>query len=328
MILRLAAVILLASALPGAGNDFNRGSIATSGSEFLLFDAGARGIALGGAMTAITNDASSLYWNPAGLAQIPRLSATFMHATYIADITYSAGSYAQRINDSSVIGAGMRYLDAGNVERTDINGISRGTFKPRSYVAEVGWGQAIYDLSDSEMDMTLGVAAKTIRTDLGTGATNGYAGDIGIQSRIYTSAQSYDLAMAVQNAGIGQKFDKIRDNLPLRLRFGGAVHPIKPLTLSLEAIAPINDGPHGAFGLEYATSVDRTIKAAVRAGFNSLTYSSLGASSCISFGLGVSLSDLSVDYAFVPMGVLGSQTHRISLSFNLPAKISRRYRER
>ena len=45
-------------------------------------------------------------------------------------------------------------------------------------------------------------------------------------------------------------------------------------------------------------------------------------------GFGLKLSDLSFDYAFAPVGELGGQLHRISLSYNLPAKISRRYRER
>ena len=36
------------------------------------------------------------------------------------------------------------------------------------------------------------------------------------------------------------------------------------------------------------------------------------------------LTNLSFDYAFVPMGVLGSATHRVSLSYNLPGKAVRR----
>lgn len=328
MTARLLAVLLAAAILPARASDFGRSAVGTAGSEFLLMDTSARGIALGGAMTALANDASSVYWNPAGLSQVPRLSATFLHARYVADISYSAGAFAQRLNDAAVVGAGVRYLDAGGIDRTDLNGLNTGTFNPRSYVAEIGWGQAIYDLSDSEMDVAMGVTAKAIRTDLGAATANGYAGDLGVLSRFYTAAQSYDLGLVFQNLGSGQKFDKVRDTMPARLRLGGAVHPIKPLALSAELIAPINDAPHGAAGVEYASELDRSIKAAVRAGFNSLTYNSLGTVSCISFGFGLSVTDLSFDYAFVPMGALGSQTHRVSISFNLPAKVSRRYRER
>ena len=323
----VAASIALA-AVPVSASDFANGAIGTTGSEFLLMDTSARGIAMGGAMTAVTNDSSSIYWNPAGLAKVPRLSTSFMHAQYVADITYEAASYAQRVNDATVIGAGVRYLNGGSVQGTDINAVNAGTFNPYSYVAEVGWGQSIYDLSDSEMDVSMGVAARAIRSSLGLATANGYGADFGVQSRFYASAMTYDVGLAIQNLGSGQKFDQVRDTLPTRVRFGAAVRPFKPLTLSLEAIAPINDSPSGALGVEYAVEVERGVKAAARAGINTLTYQSLGAASILSFGLGLALTNLSFDYAFVPMGVLGTATHRISISFNLPAKVSRRYRER
>jgi hypothetical protein len=152
--------------------------------------------------------------------------------------------------------------------------------------------------------------------------------DLGVISRFYSSLMNYDIGVAVQNLGRGQKFGETRDTLPTRVRFGGAVRPVRGLTLSLEAVAPVNDSPYGAAGAEYSVEVQRGLTASARAGVDTLTYQSLGVSSTVRFGMGVKFNDLSFDYAFVPMGVLDSATHRISVSFNLPAKISRRYRER
>lgn len=323
--LSAGAFVLLA--LAAGASDFGRAAVGTAGSEFLLFDTSARGIAMGGAYSAATNDSSSLYWNPAGLSQVPRFSATFLHAQYVAGVTYNATSIAKRVNDSSVLAFGVRYLDIGAITRTDVNGLSRGEFHPRSYLAELGWGQSIYDLSDSEVDVAMGVTVKYLRTDLLEHA-NAYGGDFGVHSRFYGTSQTYDVSMVIQNLGIGQKFDKVRDTLPTRLRFGGGVRPIKPLLLTIEGVAPINDAPYGAAGLEYTVDIQKNLQAAVRAGLNSMTYNSLGMTSILNFGFGLKLSDLSVDYAFAPTGELGAQIHRISLSFNLPAKISRRYRER
>ncbi len=321
------AVLALLLAHPAGASDFGRAAVGTSGSEFLLFDTSARGIAMGGAYSAATNDASSLYWNPAGLSQVPRLSATFLHAQYVADVTYNAASVAKRVNDTSVLAAGVRYLDVGAITRTDVNGLERGQFHPRSYLAELGWGQSIYDLSDSEVDVAMGVSVKYLRSDLVERAS-AYGGDLGVHSRFYGASHTYHTSMAIQNLGVGQKFDKVRDTLPTRLRFGGGVRPIKPLLLTIEAIAPINNAPHGAAGMEYTADIQKNVQCAVRAGLNSLTYDSLGPSSVVSFGFGLQLSDLSFDYAFAPTGALGATIHRVSLSFNLPAKVSRRYRER
>ncbi len=327
--LRLALAAALAlSAVPAPATDFANGAIGTTGSDFLLMDTGARGIAMGGAMAAVTDDSSSIYWNPAGLASVPRLSTSFMHAQYVADIKYESASYAQRVADSAVMGAGVRYLNGGGIQRTDINAVSNGTFTPYSYVAELGWGQSIDDLSDNDMDVAMGVAARAIRSSLGLATANGYGADFGVQSRVYASAMTYDVGFAVQNLGSGQKFDKVRDTLPARVRFGAAVKPFSSLTLSLEAIAPINDSPSGAFGVEYAAEIASGVKAAARAGLNTLTYQSLGPTSVLSCGLGLALADIGFDYAFVPMGALGSAAHRLSLSYNLPAKISHRSRER
>ena len=327
MRLLLAAVAASLLALPASASDFGRAAVGTSGSEFLLFDTSARGIAMGGAYTAATNDAASIYWNPAGLSQVPRLSATFLHAQYIAGITYNAAAVARRVNDSAVIAFGVRYLDIGAITHTDINGQSRGEFTPRSYLAELGWGQSIYDLSDSEVDVAMGVSVKYLHSDILEHAS-AYAGDFGVHSRFYGTSQTYDIAMAIQNLGVGQKFDKVRDNLPARVRFGGSVRPSKPLLLTLEAVAPINDAPYGAAGVEYTVELQKNIQGALRAGLNSMTYESLGLTTIMNFGFGVKFSDLSFDYAFSPAGDIGGQMHRVSLSYNLPAKISRRYRER
>ncbi len=323
----LAAVLCALLALPAGAADFGRAAIGTAGSEFLLLDTSARGIAMGGAYSAAVDDASSIYWNPAGLARVPRFSATVLHSQYMADITYNAGAVAGRINDSSVIAAGVRYLDFGTIGRTDINGNTRGSFHPRSYVAELGWGQSVYDLSDSEMDVAMGVTARYLHSDLDVKA-HGYGGDFGVQSRFYGATRTYDVTFALQNMGVGQKFDKVRDTLPTRVRFGGGMRPYKPLLLTVEAIMPINNSPHAAAGMEWSMDVEKSIKGAFRAGINTLTYESLGLTSMLSFGAGLSVSDLSFDYSFAPTGDIGASLHRISISFNLPAKISRRYRER
>ncbi|UPT72911.1 MAG: PorV/PorQ family protein [Elusimicrobiota bacterium] len=256
----LAACLAVLLALPAGASDFGRAAVGTSGSEFLLMDTSARGIAMGGAHAAVTNDASSIYWNAAGLAQIPRFSATFLHSQYVAGITYNAAAVAKRLNDSTVLAGGVRYLDIGEIQGTNINGLNSGRFHPRSYLAELGWGQSIYDLSDSEVDVSMGVAVKYLYSDMVEKAS-GYGGDFGVHSRFYGTSQTYDIAMSLQNLGIGQKFDKVRDSLPTRLRFGGGARLYKPLLLTVEAIAPINNSPYAAAGMEYTSTSRRTCRA-------------------------------------------------------------------
>jgi hypothetical protein len=324
----LAALSLLALIqAPVLAVDFTKDGIGTAGSDFLLEDQGARGIAMGGAFSAVTNDAYSLYWNPAGLNKVPRTSAAFMYSRYFENTNYQSAAIAQRVNDIGVAGIGWRFRDLGTVDNTDLNGNKLGQFRPRDYVVEGGWGQSIFDLSDSEVDVTMGIAARWIHSDYLLHA-DGYGGDIGIQSRFYTGPYTYDVAFVAQNLGVGQNFDAKRDSMPTRFRLGGAMYVTRNLLLSLESILPVNNIVQGALGLEYTMELERNVKLAMRAGFNSLNLESLNVESTASAGFGLSMGDLTFDYAFVPMGVLGDQVHRFSISFNLPAKASRRYRER
>ncbi len=324
---QIALVLLLAGATPSPAGDFTKDAIGTTGSDFLLMDQGARGIAMGGAYSAVTNDAYSIYWNPAGLTKIPRFSADFMYSTYVEDISYQSGVAAQRISDTGVIAVGYRYRDIGNITNTDISANTLGTFHARDYVGELGWGQSILDLSDSEMDVSMGVVARWVHSDYLLHA-DGYGGDLGIQSRIYKGAYTYDLSIVAQNMGISQNFDQKRDSMPFRLRLGAAMFITRNLLVSAEAIVPINNVAQGALGGEYSFEVQKNIKLALRAGFNSLNLESLNVESTASGGFGITFGDFSFDYAFAPLGVLGNQVHRLSVSFNLPAKASRRYRER
>ena len=60
----------------------------TSG-EFMLLGAGARGAALGGAYAALATDVTALYYNPGGLAQLPRPGAMVSTYDYVAGTRYS-----------------------------------------------------------------------------------------------------------------------------------------------------------------------------------------------------------------------------------------------
>ncbi len=60
----------------------------TSG-EFLLLGAGARGAALGGAYAALATDVTALYYNPAGIAQLPRPGAMVSAYDYVAGTHYA-----------------------------------------------------------------------------------------------------------------------------------------------------------------------------------------------------------------------------------------------
>ncbi|MBK8575121.1 MAG: UPF0164 family protein [Elusimicrobia bacterium] len=64
----------------------------TVGAEFLRMGAGARGMSMGEGFSALVDDATALYWNPAALATLEQKSATLMHAKTIEDSFMTSGA--------------------------------------------------------------------------------------------------------------------------------------------------------------------------------------------------------------------------------------------
>lgn len=323
----LCALLLLAGGGAARAKDFTSRAVGTAGSEFLNLDVGPRGIAMGGAYSAVVSDAYSMYWNPAGLSRVPRLSLALMHNEYLAGIRMQYLAYAQRLNENSVLAGSLRYMDAGEIDGTDVNGNPNGSFRPRNYVYEFGWGQSIPDLTDAEHDVSLGLTGRYFHSDLVAHA-NGYAGDVGIQTHYTETAMPFAFSFVAQNLGSGQKFDYIRDTLPFRAKLGASLNPVPQAVLALDAVFPVSNDPFGAVGAEYTLDAPNGVKGFLRGGFNTLNqFSGLDGFKGLSLGLGLKVINLSVDYSFVPFGILG-ETHRFSLCWDLPAKHSRRFRAR
>ncbi|MBD3179929.1 MAG: hypothetical protein GF417_10180 [Candidatus Latescibacteria bacterium] len=88
-------VLLSLAIMAGAGAARAGSGEAGSGGEFLRYGAGARAMAMGGAYTALADDATAVFWNPAGLAQLSRPSLQFMQTELHLDsrLLYGAAGY-------------------------------------------------------------------------------------------------------------------------------------------------------------------------------------------------------------------------------------------
>ena len=60
----------------------------TMAAKFLSTNIGSKAVGMGGAFTAISNDGSSMYWNPAGVGFHQLKSVFVNHSNWIADISF------------------------------------------------------------------------------------------------------------------------------------------------------------------------------------------------------------------------------------------------
>jgi len=78
---------------------------------YLRMGVGARALAMGGAFTAIADDATAAYWNPAGLTKIENIEATFMYSANMSvDRQFNYFGYAHWLG---VGGLGVSWINAG-----------------------------------------------------------------------------------------------------------------------------------------------------------------------------------------------------------------------
>jgi len=96
--------------------------------EFMNLGAGARGMAMGNSLTALANDATAGYWNPAGLLNIEaKYAGTIMHAAYFAGIAnYDFAAFATPIDRRSHVGVSLLRFAVDDIPDTrflfDANG--------------------------------------------------------------------------------------------------------------------------------------------------------------------------------------------------------------
>lgn len=271
---------------------------------------GARPIALGGAFVCPADDENALLHNPAGLAWGRGLSLASS-----AEIRSSAAGYGHVSACLGNFGAGLHYLDLGNVPQTDELANVIGSFSYRSYGLVVGTGFRVSDialladlpLSDS---IAAGLCGKFLAIDtLDQGDGNGLGIDAALLLRFDSPwfAQRFlstlEFGFVARNVlsspmqfASGHFEDWVRE-----VDIGLAVQIVRNLLLSMQA----NSGGSRRLGLEWSPVPGLDLRAGLRQDGVRMW----------SFGVGTHLGYMQFDYALVLHPYLRTQ-HRGSFTLN------------
>ena len=106
--------------------------------EFLSHGVGARALGMGSSFVSVADDATATYWNPAGLAQIPRRAFAMMYSDSFGTgqggflskglVAYNFVGYVQQIEDIGSMGIGWIRLGVDDIPHTtfvDVNSNGR-----------------------------------------------------------------------------------------------------------------------------------------------------------------------------------------------------------
>jgi hypothetical protein len=179
--------LMLASIFPKTG---------TAGLQFLKLGVDARAVGMGEAYTAVSNDISSTYWNPAGLALQTDMHKQFFfnHTSMPADISHEfvAGSYK---TDWGVFALSASILHMNDMDITDEEhfGPTGETFTCSDMAIGATYAKRLTD------KFAFGATAKYLREDLYKYNVEGFSVDLG--SSFNTGWRNLIIGMSMRNFG-------------------------------------------------------------------------------------------------------------------------------
>jgi hypothetical protein len=280
----------------------------TQAADFLNIDVSAMQASFGGAGSALSNDISASYYNPAGLSMVERSGINFMHNLWYQDISYEFLGGAIPIGDKQTIGVSAAYLHMGQIQSFDAFNQSNGSFRAYSLV-----GSASYSYNVTGR-LSVGLSGKYITEKLADIEASGYAFDIGTQYYL----DIFSFGVVLNNLGPKIKYESESFSLPAAVSFGAAYEPfILPVKVLAGARVPVEGKTSFSTGVEYNLSNFLSLRSGV---------GGLGGenqSNAFNFGAGFKVAGIDIDYAFNPGGDLG-QTHFFSftMSFGKSRQIS------
>ena len=156
-----------------SGNSVTK--VGTAAANFLKIGVGARAIAMGGAYVSLADEASAMFWNPAGIALIKGGEAFFNHSEWIADINFDYAGVVFSIPQVGTFGLNATFLSMADMERTT-ELYPEGTgqlFSAGSNALGISFARSLTDR------FSIGFNVKYINEHILNSSATGYAIDIG-----------------------------------------------------------------------------------------------------------------------------------------------------
>lgn len=90
----------------------------TAMAQFLKIGVGGRAVGMGEAFVAVSDDASALYWNPAGIVQFDQDEVIFSHVNWPVDVRHEFLGYVHHFGYANAVGLSVTALHTDDFEET------------------------------------------------------------------------------------------------------------------------------------------------------------------------------------------------------------------
>jgi len=304
----IAVALLVVPAAAFGAQEFEK--VGTVGAQFLKIGIGARAVGMGSAFVSVADDASSVYWNPAGVARITRSVININHCDWVHDTAFSQAAY---VFDPRYL-PGMLALHVRSLYMPEQ--LVRTIYKPDGtpgYTFDNGDVAAGLTFARSLTDkFSAGITANYLHSSLADVTSSAYSFDFGT---LYdTGFQSLRIGMAIQNIGNEMRFLERSSKLPTLFRVGMSMRVYESGQLRVLTAADFSHPPDNSERANVGAEVGYKDFLYFRGG-SGFGYDAEGLSLGLGFKVPTSLnSEATIDYAYSDMSYLGA-IHRLSIDF-------------
>ncbi len=325
---RFLIMIVLAAALLQPVEAQQVTKTGTTAAKFLSIGIGPRANSMGGAYSSVANDASALYWNPAGIANINYFQSIFTYTKLFADINVNFVGLVIPAGDIGNFGLSVTALNIGDMDVTT-EYYPEGTgekFSADSYAFALSYARYITE------EFAVGFNVKYIRENIFNSSANGIGFDVGTifktpfyGIRFASSISNYGSKMQMSgqdllirhdpdpqrygnNATLDANYATDQFELPLRLQVGISrdfqIMDQHRLTIAIDATHPNDNNQWVNVGGEFSLFNDLV---SLRGGYKTLFLKDTQEGLTVGAGLkydGLVFFTLVVDYSYQQMKYL------------------------
>lgn len=201
MEIKMKKIFLIIILLGLSANIFPQTKVGTTVANFLTIPVGPRASAMGGAFSAVANDATTGYWNPAGLSRLSRNEFTASTAEWLVGTRLNWVGLGFKFDDDNAIGISINQLDYGEEEITTVsqqNGTGQ-YWSASDLAISLSYSRNLTDR------FSVGGTIKYISQNIYDVSSTGFGVDVGLL--FYTQLEGLRLGMNISNFGTEMQLD-------------------------------------------------------------------------------------------------------------------------
>ena len=331
---------------------FSQNNVATTSAAFLEIGPGARSLGMGSAYVSVANDASSLYWNPAGIVNVLKPEVQSFYTPWLVETQYYYNTAVVPMGQYGNLGFSFTAITMDEMmvrtvqdpepseygQKFDAGNISMGIAYAKKLTDRFSFGfqtkfiqESIWQMSAQGFAVDIGTLFITKR-DLRIGmSVSNFGGKLGMEGNNTLVDIDVDENIYGNNDRIDGNLGTAKWPLPLLFRFGLSreftfASNMKCL-FAVDAIHPNNNPEYLNIGLEYSAMDMVFLRIGKSHTFYELSFLEegenvgIGPEHGLSFGAGVKYQIprgpvINIDYVFTDFGIFNNiEGYSISFTF-------------